>query len=268
LCDGYIRLAMPRSTAKSRPAPSQSDLDLQTLSDLLEDTVLLAAEEGAAQACESFTEYISAALPPEMLLQLAELSGGISEDRVEGEESASGDAASWFLQEIWTERYSPKATQDDEDASYGDDVPNECQVCERCVKLTRHHLFPREMHKFCIKRNVAAAEELERRVLHCCRLCHNAIHRFFSNEDLALRCSTFPILHAVFVTFCSNFNPSCSATTRWNCFFQTRSSSDSPDGTPPNLPARTASADDRTLTPASRCGYPVDSRECSVTRLF
>ena len=33
----------------------------------------------------------------------------------------------------------------------------------------------------------ATPTQKERRVLHCCRLCHNAIHRFFSNEDLALR---------------------------------------------------------------------------------
>ena len=164
---------------------------MQILSDLLDDTVLLAAEEGAADACESFTDYISAALPPEMLLQLAELSGGSAGDDIGGDSVATGDAASWFLREIWTERYAPK---DDEDVSFGDDVPSECQVCERSVRLTRHHLFPREMHKFCLKRNVASADELERRLLHCCRLCHNAIHRFFSNEDLALRYNTLPLL--------------------------------------------------------------------------
>jgi hypothetical protein len=157
---------------------------LNLLSDLLEDTVLLAAEDGAADACESFTDYITAALPPEVLQRLSELSGGVDDDDSGAFSSDSGDGAIWFLQELWKERYSPR---DEEETNFGDDAPSHCLVCERCVRLTRHHLFPREMHKFCLKRNVASADELERRVLHCCRLCHNAIHRFFSNEDLALR---------------------------------------------------------------------------------
>ncbi len=177
---------MPRHAAKSRAPPPQTatDLDLNLLSDLLEDTVLLAAEDGAADACESFTDYITAALPPEVLQRLSELSGGIGDDDSGVFASDSGDGAIWFLQELWKERYSPR---DEDETNFGDDAPSHCLVCERCVRLTRHHLFPREMHKFCLKRNVASADELERRVLHCCRLCHNAIHRFFSNEDLALR---------------------------------------------------------------------------------
>ena len=67
---------MPRPSAKPRAPPPDRDLDLHTLSELLEDTVLLAAEEGAAADCTSFAEYVSAALPPDMLQSLAELMGG------------------------------------------------------------------------------------------------------------------------------------------------------------------------------------------------
>jgi hypothetical protein len=176
---------MPRSAAKSRVAqPVEGELLLRTLSDLLEDTVLLAAEEGAATECASFTEYISAALPPDMLESLAELMGGDGGDESEG-------GIGWFLQEIWAERFAPN---DSSESCADMDAPRDCQVCERRVTLTRHHLFPREMHKFCLKRGVATAEELERRVLHCCRLCHNAIHRFFSNEELALRYHSLELL--------------------------------------------------------------------------
>jgi hypothetical protein len=176
---------MPRSSAKTRAPPAaDSEIRLRTLSDLLEDTVLLAAEEGAAVACASFTEYICAALPPDMLDSLAELMGGDGGD-------GSGGGADWLLKEIWEERFAPK---DEADACADADAPSDCQVCERRVTLTRHHLFPREMHKFCLKRGVATADELERRVLHCCRLCHNAIHRFFTNEDLALRYHTLELL--------------------------------------------------------------------------
>ena len=177
---------MPRSAAKQRAPPPGCDLDLHTLGELLEDTVLLAAEEGAVADCTSFIDYVSAALPPDMLQSLAQLMGGDG-----GDASVSG--AGWFLQEIWEERYAPK----DNGQSCADaDAPIECQVCERRVNLTRHHLYPREMHKFCLKRSVATAEELERSVLHCCRLCHNAIHRFFSNEDLALRYHSLELLLA------------------------------------------------------------------------
>ncbi len=175
---------MPRAAAKPRaPPPAESDLSLRTLSDLLEDTVLLAAEEGAAVACSSFTEFISAALPPDMLDSLAELMGGNIDDGAGG--------ADWLLQEIWEERFAPK---DNAEECADVDRPSDCQVCERRVNLTRHHLFPREMHKFCLKRGVATAQELELRVLHCCRLCHNAIHRFFTNEDLALQYNTLELL--------------------------------------------------------------------------
>ena len=176
---------MPRGGSKSREAPSSSDGDMTTLHDLLQDTVLLAAEEGAVGSCAAFVEYISAALPPEVLQRLADVMGG------GGQEGEGSDGANWLLQEMWEEQYAAKDVQDGSD----DDIaPSDCQVCERHVRLTRHHLFPREMHKFCLKRGVATADQLERSVLHCCRLCHNAIHRFFTNEDLALRYNTLALL--------------------------------------------------------------------------
>jgi len=181
---------MPLRPAKSRVPPPPSAVDMSTISELLEDTLLLAAEEGAADACATFTDYITAALPADMLQMLADLTGGhAGEGAGEGDSSEGG--AGWFLREIWEERYAPKV---EEDGIIEDDVPSECQVCERGVRLTRHHLFPREMHKFCLKRGVATGEELERRVLHCCRLCHNAIHRFFTNEELALKYNTLELL--------------------------------------------------------------------------
>jgi len=183
--------SMPRGGAKSTATRARSDADAATdvtLHELLQDTVLLAAEEGAAASCATFVEYVCAVLPEEMLQRLAEVMGG-------GGGREDGDGTSWLLQEIWEERYAPDNTP--QDSSDGDDgAPLDCEVCERSVRLTRHHLFPREMHKFCIKRSLASPQELERRVLHCCRLCHSAIHRFFTNEDLALRYNTLQLLLA------------------------------------------------------------------------
>jgi hypothetical protein len=168
---------MPQSIKSHAPVPT-CDIDAETLAELLQDTALLAAQEGAAASCESFVDYISEALPTDMLQQLAQLMGAGSQE---------GDSVRCLLQELWEDRYAPA---DEEAEEHCDDTPIHCQVCERCVPLTRHHLFPRETHKFCLKRKLATAEELEHRVLLCCRLCHNAIHRFFSNEDLAAQFNT------------------------------------------------------------------------------
>ena len=61
----------------------------------------------------------------------------------------------------------------------------QCELCKRKLKLTEHHLIPKEMHnkKWC--KTLFTLEERVGNIAHVCHDCHAAIHHFISNKDLA-----------------------------------------------------------------------------------
>ena len=66
--------------------------------------------------------------------------------------------------------------------------PGECEMCERYMPLTRHHLMPRMMHARLRKQGFE--RDVLCRTCNICRLCHDAVHRFFSEKELALEYNT------------------------------------------------------------------------------
>ncbi|KIP04889.1 hypothetical protein PHLGIDRAFT_75151 [Phlebiopsis gigantea 11061_1 CR5-6] len=60
----------------------------------------------------------------------------------------------------------------------------ECEICERAVPLTYHHLIPREVHARALKKKWHP-EEMLNSVAWLCRPCHSTVHRVASNEELA-----------------------------------------------------------------------------------
>ncbi|KAI0323322.1 hypothetical protein GY45DRAFT_1332613 [Cubamyces sp. BRFM 1775] len=60
----------------------------------------------------------------------------------------------------------------------------ECEICERTVPLTYHHLIPREVHDKARKKKWHP-ESMLNSVAWLCRPCHTAVHHVASNEDLA-----------------------------------------------------------------------------------
>ncbi|EKM51451.1 uncharacterized protein PHACADRAFT_152211 [Phanerochaete carnosa HHB-10118-sp] len=60
----------------------------------------------------------------------------------------------------------------------------ECEICEREVPLTYHHLIPREVHAKALKKKWHP-EEMLNSVAWLCRPCHSTVHRVASNEELA-----------------------------------------------------------------------------------
>lgn len=105
-----------------------------------------------------------------------------------------GDSA--FLEDIWNEKYR-KDQEDEENEEFheSDEINTSsfdsnrcCQVCERQVKLTRHHLIPRQTHKAMLKKGIT--KETLNQTIPICRLCHSTIHRFFTHEQLALQFNT------------------------------------------------------------------------------
>lgn len=73
-----------------------------------------------------------------------------------------------------------------------------CELCGRGnVKLTFHHLIPKKAHRRRRFQLRHSKEELRRRGLRICRLCHNGIHDIISNEiELAESYTTKELLLA------------------------------------------------------------------------
>lgn len=131
------------------------------INEIFEEIVSLAVESEMASSEESFVRFLHDYLPPEIL------------DRIESEIGAS-------LGDIWKDRYEIIPVVQQELRIDNDD--GSCEMCERYVSRTLHHLIPRELHKTLVHR--ISKEELSKTVK-ICRMCHSSIHRFFTNEELA-----------------------------------------------------------------------------------
>lgn len=75
-----------------------------------------------------------------------------------------------------------------------EDSEAECGLCERELKLTRHHVIPRAVHKEYRKRG-STIQQLSKTVS-ICRPCHSAVHRFISEKELAARYNSLEELRA------------------------------------------------------------------------
>ncbi|KAH6879695.1 hypothetical protein BKA70DRAFT_1345035 [Coprinopsis sp. MPI-PUGE-AT-0042] len=69
----------------------------------------------------------------------------------------------------------------------------ECEICERQVGLSYHHLIPRSTHAKVLKKGWHP-ESMINKVAWLCRACHSAVHRVASNDDLARYYHTVELL--------------------------------------------------------------------------
>ncbi|KAJ7075309.1 hypothetical protein B0H15DRAFT_792009 [Mycena belliarum] len=60
----------------------------------------------------------------------------------------------------------------------------ECEICEREIPLTYHHLIPRATHAKALKKKWHPASMLNA-VAWLCRPCHTVVHQIATNEELA-----------------------------------------------------------------------------------
>lgn len=69
-----------------------------------------------------------------------------------------------------------------------------CELCERELELTKHHLIPKEVHnkKWC-QRMFSKIDRHYRTAL-VCQDCHSAIHKFLTNKELAQHYNTVELL--------------------------------------------------------------------------
>ncbi len=59
-----------------------------------------------------------------------------------------------------------------------------CALCGRPELTTRHHLFPRSLHRRLKRRKDARSQDL-RETVDLCSPCHIRIHQIFSEKELA-----------------------------------------------------------------------------------
>ena len=69
----------------------------------------------------------------------------------------------------------------------------QCPCCGRRARLTLHHLIPKKMHRRPYFRKHFDKATLAQGVL-ICRQCHDGIHRFYSEMELAKRLSSLTSL--------------------------------------------------------------------------
>lgn len=65
-----------------------------------------------------------------------------------------------------------------------------CELCRREQPLTFHHLIPRKNHRMNYFRRNFGKDELTRRGLMLCRLCHRHLHRLYDEQELGRRLNT------------------------------------------------------------------------------
>jgi len=71
----------------------------------------------------------------------------------------------------------------------------ECELCEREMPLTKHHLIPREVHEW-YKKHEGMTRELLHTGVMLCRPCHSCVHKFEDNKTLARDFNTLAKLKA------------------------------------------------------------------------
>lgn len=58
-----------------------------------------------------------------------------------------------------------------------------CELCGRDKPLSFHHLIPRHCHRKKRYRRLYTLDEMRRRGLYLCSLCHGGIHDLIPDED-------------------------------------------------------------------------------------
>ena len=145
--------------------------------ELFEEVLGLFDEEYAANpslTSQDLANFINDFLPYEVIQHLESLQCDDHDDD--------------FYQSLYHERYASK----DEEELLLTNI-NYCQLCERdVVRLTRHHLYPREIHNNLRKRGYEM-DDLNKCII-ICRMCHSYIHKRFTNVELASSYYTIELL--------------------------------------------------------------------------
>ena len=145
---------------------SSGSMNNVSLYELFKETLIYAEESGFTGSFETFKSYIEDMIPFNILEQLY-IETNVS------------------LESLWEEKYNSESTEN----SDGLVEENCCEICEREMKLTMHHLIPRELHEK-IEKKTNLPKILLNKTISICRMCHSTVHRIFTNAELAYQYNT------------------------------------------------------------------------------
>ena len=199
---------MIRKKTKIKVKPKALEENVNIASQLFEETIQLAEEEDAISDSAIFARFIVEMIPAEMLDDLKALAGVGDNDKSNSSPtidtagnknfliSSAVDASTFrFLEDVWSERF--------EERTLGSDIENvehetnsyDCELCDRIIQTTRHHVYPKETHDWLRKKNESVYNVSElRKTVALCRMCHSAIHRFYTNRELATEYHSLELL--------------------------------------------------------------------------
>ena len=160
-----------RPSGRSNTDDASQSQQVTIASQLFEETIDCAVDDDCTIDAATFATFVVDMLPPDVLETLKQVAG-FEPDSV-GDESAAtattdtrtgqigpsssfpGTVHDWsFLSDIWHERFHVEV-----DATSSADARGtsdyECELCERVIQTTRHHLYPRETHSWLQTRDLA-----------------------------------------------------------------------------------------------------------------
>eukprot|EP01134_Creolimax_fragrantissima_P005711 CFRG5711T1 len=96
------------------------------------------------------------------------------------------------------QKFEAADSDSEDDARDGEESGEEspiggCQICERPMPLTKHHLIPKKLHKLYKKKKGQSVETLQL-CINVCRPCHSAIHRIYDEKTLASSYNSLELL--------------------------------------------------------------------------
>ena len=199
---------MIRKKTKIKVKPKILEENVNIASQLFEETIQLAEEEDAVSDSAVFARFIVEMIPVEMLDDLKTLAGVGDNDRSTSSPmidttnsknsliSSTIDASTFrFLEDVWSERFEEGTLESDIENVEHETNSYDCELCDRIIQTTRHHVYPKETHDWLRKKNESVYNVSElRKTIALCRMCHSAIHRFYTNRELAIEYHSLELL--------------------------------------------------------------------------
>ncbi|EIW53088.1 uncharacterized protein TRAVEDRAFT_40562 [Trametes versicolor FP-101664 SS1] len=176
-------------------APTQPDSHTQDEADALDDfSEYLARETWSAlpQRLRDATYEVRETVPDVDDVDLDNIPTAFADTLISCGISDDADAAAAFLRRALKDYVAEACAPP---PMWSKTRTTECEICEREVPLTYHHLIPREVHNKVLKKKWHP-EAMLNSVAWLCRPCHTAVHHVATNEVLAKEFYTVELLLA------------------------------------------------------------------------
>lgn len=73
-------------------------------------------------------------------------------------------------------------------------MEGKCEMCEREMELTFHHLIPKQVHSKNWAKKMFTKDEMKTRGIDICKDCHSHLHKKYSHAELARLYNTLELI--------------------------------------------------------------------------